>query len=108
MHDQQGKETKSHGPKEHWGAVIFIWLVLHAIPVPCPIRDLRSLKPPEFWKSLGFFDAPWNFAQPLLSAMFPPTEVRDVGWVLLFYEPLWLCVALWFVYRWPHWFRHKD
>ena len=104
MHDEQ----QSHCQMDRWGAGVFVWLVLHAIPLPCPVRYLKSIQPDEYWQSLGFFDAPWDWAQPLLAILFVPSEVRDVGWVLLFYEPLLLIITVWVIYRWPHWFIGRE
>jgi hypothetical protein len=101
--------TKRYSTLNLLGAGLFVWFVLHWIPLPCPIGSaMKDLLPPEYYDSLGFFDPPWGFAQPLLGTIISPSSIRQIGWVLLFYEPLLLALTLAILYRFPHWLIGRD
>lgn len=90
------------------GAGLFVWFALHWVPLPCPVRPVKSLFPPEHWESLGFFDPPWGLGYSFYSVLFVRYEVRNLGWVMLLYEPLLLVVALAILRRFPHRLIGRD
>ena len=90
------------------GTGLFVWFVLHWVPLPCPILPLKSFYPPEHWDSLRFFDPPWGLGYSFHTFFWLPREIRDLGWVMLFYEPVLLALTMVILYRFPHRLMGRD